>query len=142
MIISGRNKKKYWYQIWTPINTLYMDQATIWVRRVSFIAKLLVFKELNGCHYDSDYILWIIPTHNNWRTLQPMLAFYLTHYIICIIKSVHFKITVTRSSFCSKSWSISTEIKTKSADVLLTMIIILNRNRMVLLCSKNERTLE
>ena len=45
------------------------------------------------------------------------------------LKSVHFKITVARSSFCSKLWSFSTEIKTKSADVLLKMIIILNRMR-------------
>ena len=52
---------------------------------------------------------------------------------IYLLKSVHFKNTVTQSSFHSKPYdhfqNTSTDIKTKSADALLKMVIDLSEIR-------------
>ena len=57
-----------------------------------------------------------------------------------LLKSVHFKKTVARSSFISFKIVVifnttSAEIKTKSADVILKKITILKEMRIVQMCS-------
>ena len=60
---------------------------------------------------------------------------------IVLLKSVHFKKTVAQSSFLSKKVVIFSEIKIKSADVILKMTTLLKEMRIAQLCSLNERTL-
>ena len=63
-----------------------------------------------------------------------------------LLKSVHFKKTVARSSFISFKIVVifnttSAEIKTKSADVILKKTTILKEMRIVQMCSLNEQSL-